>query len=80
MTHIKRQSAPTNWPIERKGTKFIVTPLGSITEGVPVLILLRDILRITENRKEVIEIPKGWWLPEKSEYITQGRDEKERIL
>jgi len=53
MKHIKRQSAPTNWPIERKGTTFIVTPLGSISEGVPILILLRDILNLAENRKEV---------------------------
>ena len=51
--HTKRQSAPTNWPIERKGTKFIVTPLGSVSEGVPVLVLLRDILKLAENRREV---------------------------
>lgn len=53
MKHTKRQSAPTNWPIERKGTKFIVTPLGSVEEGIPVLVLLRDILKLAENRREV---------------------------
>lgn len=53
VVHTKRQSAPINWPIERKGTKFIVTPLGSVLEGVPVLVLIRDILTLAENRKEV---------------------------
>jgi len=53
MVHTKRQSAPTNWPVERKGTKFIVKPLGSVGEGVPVLVVLRDILRLAENRREV---------------------------
>lgn len=53
MVHTKRQSAPTNWPIERKGTKFVVTPLGSVEEGVPVLVLLRDILKLAANRREV---------------------------
>lgn len=53
MKHIKRQAAPVTWPIERKGNKFVVTPLGPIKEGIPVLILLRDILKIAENKKEV---------------------------
>ena len=53
MVHIKRQSAPTNWTVERKGTTFVVSPLGSVKEGVPVLVLLRDILKLAENRREV---------------------------
>jgi len=51
--HLKRQKAPKNWPIYRKGTKYVVRPNFNIKEGVPLLIILRDILKIAENRKEI---------------------------
>lgn len=50
MTHLKRQVIPKNWPIPRKGTKFIVK---TSSKGIPVLILLRDILKIARTRREV---------------------------
>lgn len=53
MTHMKRQSAPKRWAIKRKGTKFIVTPNFSPYRGVPLLIVLRDMLELCKNRKEV---------------------------
>ncbi len=37
----------------RKGTKYIVKPRVDIQKGVPVLVALRDILKVTQNRKEV---------------------------
>lgn len=59
MVHIKRQSAPRNWPIERKGTKFVVTPMGGVKEGIPVLMLVRDILGLASNKKEVKKAAKN---------------------
>src|SRR6056297_1244688 len=53
MKHIKTQSAPKNWPIKRKGTRLVATPLGGMKEGIPVLIILNDILKIAKNKKEV---------------------------
>ena len=50
MTHLKRQRIPKEWPIHRKGTKYVVTPN---FKGLPILIILRDILKIAQNRKEV---------------------------
>ncbi len=50
MTHVKRQAAPKAWPIPRKGTKFIIR--GEST-GIPILILLRDVLKIARTKKEV---------------------------
>jgi len=50
MSHLKRQKAPKTWPIIRKGTKFVVK---SDSKGVPLLIVLRDLLKIARNRKEV---------------------------
>jgi small subunit ribosomal protein S4e len=50
MSHMKRGMAPKSWPISRKGTTFIAKPN---QKGMPVLVLLRDMLKIAQNRKEV---------------------------
>lgn len=59
--HIKRISSPKIWPIPRKGTKYIVVPL---QKGLPLLIALRDMLKIAENKKEAKKI-----IHEKNVYI-----------
>ncbi len=51
--HLKRQKAPKNWPTKKKGTTFLVRPNFNPEKGIPILILLRDILKIAKNRKEV---------------------------
>ena len=50
--HLKRYHSPKNWPIPRKGTAYVVKPKFNIKNGVPLLIILRDILKIVKNRKE----------------------------
>ena len=50
MSHLKREQIPKNWPIERKGTTYVVKPNSS---GIPILIVLRNMLEIAQNRKEV---------------------------
>jgi small subunit ribosomal protein S4e len=51
--YLKRQKAPKNWPIQRKGTKYVVRPNFKIKEGVSLLVFLRDMLKLAQNRKEV---------------------------
>ena len=53
MSHLKRQKMPKSWPIARKGTKYVVRPSFGLKTGVPLLIVLRDMLKIAKNRKEV---------------------------
>ncbi|MBU2104879.1 MAG: hypothetical protein KKF67_03880 [Nanoarchaeota archaeon] len=53
MTHLKRQQVPKRWPIPRKGTKFVVRPNFNPQRGIPILIVLRDMLKVCQNRKEV---------------------------
>jgi small subunit ribosomal protein S4e len=52
--HQKRLSAPTSWPVGRKTETFTVKadagPHGE--DGVPLLILLRDVLSYVDSRKE----------------------------
>ena len=50
--HLKRQMASKSWPISRKGTKYVVRPRVDIEKGIPILIVLRDILKIVQNKKE----------------------------
>lgn len=51
--HLKRQKAPKKWPIPRKGTKYIVKPSFNLKNGIPILIILRDLLKLAKNKKEV---------------------------
>lgn len=51
--HLKRQEISKKWPIPRKGNKYIIRPNSNINEGVPILVLLRDMLKLAQNRKEV---------------------------
>ena len=52
--HQKRLSAPTSWPVERKTAVFTVKagagPHGE--SGVPLLVILRDVLGYVESAKE----------------------------
>ncbi|MFB6311343.1 MAG: 30S ribosomal protein S4e [Salinirussus sp.] len=52
--HQKRLSVPESWPVERKTEKFTVKadagPHGEA--GVPLLIVLRDVLGYVDSRKE----------------------------
>lgn len=51
--HIKKSKMPKSWPIERKGTKFIAVPSHSYSNGISLLFLLRNVLKIARTRKEV---------------------------
>ena len=54
--HLKRYPAPRDWPIHRKEYKWVVKPIPgphSIDSCLPLLIIIRDILKIAKNRREV---------------------------
>lgn len=53
--HLKRPAMPKTWPVPRKGSKFIIrmNPGPHRKEyAMPLLILLRDVLKVAENRRE----------------------------
>jgi len=56
MAHTKRQTTSKKWPIKRKGTKFVVVPRSNKKRGIPLLIIIRDILKLVANRKELKQI------------------------
>lgn len=49
----KRHITPKSWPVARKGTAYVVKAAMSPHKGVPILVALRDILRIASNKREV---------------------------
>lgn len=51
--HLKRRKAPKTWPIPQKGTSYVVRPSSNIQNGIPILIILRDLLKVAQNKKEV---------------------------
>lgn len=54
--HLSREEASKKWPIERKGTTYIVRPKFSINDGVPILIILREMTKLAQTRREVQKI------------------------
>lgn len=54
--HLTRQESPKKWPIERKGSVYLVRPNSNLNQGVPLLIVLREMLKLGQDRREVKRI------------------------
>ena len=76
MTITKRIAAPKWWPVERKTKKFIITPRGPYLKelSLPLLVLVRDVLKIAEKEKEASNIIK------RGEILVDGRKRKDPKL
>jgi len=77
MSHLKRQKVPKKWPIERKGSAYVVKPSFNVENGIPLLVILRDILKLAQTRKEAKKIVHL------KQILINGRfarDEKENVL
>jgi len=77
MSHLKRHAIPKSWPIQRKGTAFVVKPNMGFSGALPILIILRDLLKVAQNRKEAKKM-----IHMKSILLNgkEVRDEKEGVL
>ena len=77
MAHLKRHKVPKNWPISRKGTKYVVRPNFNVEKGIPILIILRDILKVAQIRKEVKKVIRSKHILLNNKIV---RDEKNNAL
>lgn len=52
--HIKKTQMPTTWPVSRKGKRkrFVAVPSHSVSKGISLLFLIRDVLKIVKTQKE----------------------------
>ncbi|MEM4330612.1 MAG: S4 domain-containing protein [Candidatus Pacearchaeota archaeon] len=54
--HKKRSEVPKEWPIPRKGDKYVKVATHNLDKGIPILVILRDILKLVRTRKEAKKI------------------------
>ena len=73
MTRLKRIVSPSWWPIERKNKRFTFAPRGAYKRelSLPLLLFIRDVLKIAENRKE------AWGIIRRGEVLVDGRKRKD---
>lgn len=50
--HKTRSEMPKEWPLPRKGTKYFIVGTHATDKGIPLVIALRDILKIVDTAKE----------------------------
>lgn len=77
MSHLTRQEVPRNWPIKRKGSTYIINPNFNTQKGIPVLIILRELLKLAQNRREAKRIVHLRQILVNEKMIT---DEKNTVL
>ena len=54
--HLKRLASPRTWPIEKKRLTFVARPNPGphkLEQQVPIVVLLRDVLKVADTAKEV---------------------------
>jgi len=51
--HLKRNKVKNFWPIPRKGTKYLALTAHNQNESMPLVVILRDILKLVRNKKEL---------------------------
>jgi small subunit ribosomal protein S4e len=54
--HLTRSETPRSWPVARKGTKYMAVPSHGKSDGITMISLLRDVMKIAKDRKEVKRI------------------------
>ncbi len=57
--HIKRQVIKKFWPVPRKGTVFLSVVTHNKTDGVPLMTIMRDVLKLVRTRKELKKLING---------------------
>ncbi len=53
MTYLKRQEIGKFWPVPRKGTKYLAVSKHNKSNSIPLIVVVRDILKLVRNKKEL---------------------------
>ncbi|MBR9705518.1 hypothetical protein GOV14_00635 [Candidatus Pacearchaeota archaeon] len=54
--HLKRNKIGNFWAVPRKGTKYLAVPSHNAKKSMPLVVILRDILGLVKNKKELQRI------------------------
>ncbi len=53
MAYLKRQKIGKFWPVPRKGTKYLAVATHNKKESIPLVVVLREVLKFVRNKKEL---------------------------
>jgi len=54
--HIKRKTIPEFWPIAKTGSKYMAVPCHNQDSSIPLVIAMRDVLKLIKTKKELNKI------------------------
>ncbi|MBS3080694.1 hypothetical protein J4221_04435 [Candidatus Pacearchaeota archaeon] len=54
--YLKRQNIEKFWPVPRKGTKYLAVSAHDKKVSIPLVVVMRDILKFVNNKKELKKI------------------------
>ena len=71
---LTRKESSTKLPIQRKGTKYIARALSDVSNSVPVVIAIRDMLKLAKTAKEVKKMIQEKLLKINGRVVTDYRE------
>jgi len=51
--HLKRHKIGKFWPVPRKGTKYLAVATHNKNDAIPLVVIVRDVLKLVKNKKEL---------------------------
>ena len=54
--HLKRHKIGKFWPVPRKGTKYLAVATHNKNDAIPLVVIIRDVLKLVKNKKELQRI------------------------
>src|SRR3989344_5006984 len=51
--YVKRQNIGKFWPVARKGTKYLAVSTHNKNSSIPLVVVMRDILKLVRTKKEL---------------------------
>lgn len=54
--YLKRQNIGKFWTVQRKGTKYLAVSTHNKSSSIPLIVVMRDILKLVRNKKELKKI------------------------
>ena len=54
--HLKRNKIGKFWPVPRKGTKYLAVATHNKNDAIPLVVIVRDVLKLVKNKKELQRI------------------------
>jgi len=54
--YLKRNKVDKSWPVPRKGNKYLAVSKHNQSDSIPLIIVMRDLLKVVQSKKELKKI------------------------